>query len=481
MMPDMTADRTPDASTGLPKEGNHAGFSTAASALVCCAALMAAHPACAAGAATAKPEQTPPAIAGSHRPDPQNQVAVIDSVVAVVNDDVITRSELDDRLRMVVRQLQKQGTPLPAPEVLERQILERMITDMLQAQFAKENGVRVDDTQLDLAIMRIGQQNNFPSLAEFRARLEADGVDFRKFREEIRSEIISTRLREREVESKLVISDSEVDSYLANKTKMSGPEEELRLAHILVVIPEQASAEKIQAARDKAEQALGQLNGGADFAQVAAGYSDAKDALKGGDLGWRPSDRLPPLFAGELQKLQPGQVTAVLRSPNGFHILKLIERRSGSAPVVITQTHARHILIKTSEIVSENEARSRLMEVRRRIEAGADFAEQARRFSQDGSAQQGGDLDWLSPGQTVPEFEEAMNKLQPGMVGMVQTQFGWHLIQVLERRTADVSEQQQRQQARQAIGTFKSDEQYQDWLRQLRDHAFIEYRLEENQ
>ncbi len=444
---------------------------TVVPALIYCAALIAMHPAYAAA-----PVQASPTVI-----DPQQQVAVIDSVVAVVNDDVITRMELDDRLRMVVHQLQKQGTPLPAPEVLERQILERMITDMLQAQFAKENGVRVDDTQLDLAITRIAQQNNFPSLAEFRAKLEADGVNFKKFREEIRSEIISTRLREREVESKLVISDTEVDSYLANKKNMGGAEEEFHLAHILVVIPEQASAEKIQTARDKAEQALSQLKGGADFAQVAAGYSDAKDALKGGDLGWRPSDRLPPLFTGELQKLQPGQTTAVLRSPNGFHILKLVERRSGSAPVVITQTHARHILIKTSEIISENEAKNRLMEIKRRIEGGADFAEQARHFSQDGSAQQGGDLDWLSPGQTVTEFEETMNKLQPGTIGMVQTQFGWHLIQVLERRNTDVSEQQQRQQARLSIGTFKSDEQYQDWLRQLRDRAFVEYRLEEKQ
>ncbi len=412
--------------------------------------------------------------------DPQKQVTVIDSVVAVVNDDVITRRELDDRLRAVTRQLERQGTPLPAPEVLEKQILERMITDMLQAQFAKESGVRVDDTQLDLAIARIAQQNGFPSLAEFRAKLEADGVDFKKFREEIRGEIISTRLREREVESKLVISDTEVDNYLANKAKMGGENEEFHLAHILVVVPEQASAEKIQAARDKAEQALSQLKGGADFAQVAAGTSDAKDALKGGDLGWRSSDRIPPLFMDELQSLQPGQTTAVLRSPSGFHILKLIEKRSGSAPVVVVETHARHILIKTSEIVPASEAKSRIMEIKARIEAGADFAEQAKRYSQDGSAQQGGDLDWLSPGQTVSEFEEAMNKLQPGMIGAVQTQFGWHLIQVLERRSTDVSVQQQRQQARQAIGTFKSDELYQDWLRQLRDRAFIEYRLEEN-
>ncbi len=411
--------------------------------------------------------------------DPQLQVATIDAVVAVVNDDVITRHELDERLLMVASQLKKQGTPLPEQAVLEKQILERMIAEMLQAQYAKESGVRVDDTQLDLAIMRIAQQNKFSTLAEFLTKLENEGVNVKKFREEIRAEIVSTRLREREVESKLVISDTEVDSYLTNKAKMGLENEEYHLAHILVVVPEQASADKIRAARERAGQALAQLVGGADFAQVAAGFSDAKDALKGGDLGWRPGDRIPPLFMNELQNLQRGQNTSVLRSPSGFHILKLVEKRSGSAPVVITQMHVRHILIKTSEIVTESEAKKRIQEIKQRIEGGAGFAEQAKRYSQDGSAQQSGDLDWLSPGQTVPEFEEAINKLQANEIGMVQTQFGWHLIQVLERRNTDVSEQQKRQQARVSIGTFKSEELYQDWLRQLRDRAFVEYRLEQ--
>jgi len=413
--------------------------------------------------------------------DPQKQVATIDSVVAVVNDDVITRHELDDKLVTVEAQLSKRGIPLPDQDVLEKQVLERMIGDMLQAQYAKENGVRVDDAQLDVAMTRIAQQNNFPSLSAFLAKIEADGVDVKKFREEMRDELLTTRLRQREVESKLVISDIEVDNYLANRAKMDLGESEYRLAHILVVVPEQASADTIAMARDKADQALAKLLGGADFAQVAAGFSDAKDALNGGDLGWRPGDRIPPLFMNELVKLQPGQNTAVLRSPSGFHILKLVEKRSASAPVVITQTHARHILIKTSEIVSADEARKRIAEVKQRIEGGAGFAEQAKRYSQDGSAQQGGDLDWLSPGQTVPEFEEALNKLQVGAIGMVQTQFGWHLVQVLERRNADVSEQQKRQQARISIGSFKSEEMYQDWLRQLRDRAFVEYRLEEDQ
>ncbi|MCX7193837.1 MAG: peptidylprolyl isomerase [Proteobacteria bacterium] len=422
---------------------------------------------------------SPILAAETHAIDPQQQVAAIDAVIAVVNDDVITRHELDERINTVIAQLKKQGTPLPEQDVLEKQILERMISEMLQAQFAKESGVRVDDTQLDMAITRIARQNNFPTMTAFLAKLETEGINVKKFREEIRAEIVSTRLREREVESKLIISDTEVDNYLANKSKMGLDNDEYHLAHILVVVPEQASADKIRAARERADQALTQLAGGADFAQVSAGFSDAKDALKGGDLGWRPGDRIPPLFLNELQTLKSGQNTAVLRSPSGFHILKLVEKRGGSAPVVITQTHARHILIKTSEIVSESDAKKIILEIKQRIDAGADFAEQAKRYSQDGSAQQGGDLDWLSPGQTVPEFDEEMNRLKIGQIGMVQTQFGWHLIQVLARRNTDVSEQQKRQQARASIGAFKSEELYQDWLRQLRDRAFVEYRLEE--
>jgi len=451
--------------------------------LMMCVVLFAAQAASAADSPPTKTAAATTTHAGKSDQssgDPQQQVGDIDSVVAVVNDDVITRYELDDRIRDVVRQLQRQNTPLPPMNVLQKQILERMITDLLQRQYAKETGIRVDDPQLDQAITRIAQQNKFPSLAAFRAKLEADGVNYRKFREEIRSEIISTRLRKREVESKIMISDKEVDDYLANKARLGSEGEEFHLAHILVVVPEQASAGKIQAARERAEQALAKIKGGADFAQVAASVSDAKDALKGGDLGWRSGDTIPPLFMDQLQKMKPGDTSALLRSSSGFHILKLLGKRSANAPVVITQTHVRHILIKTSEIMPDAEARKRIMEIKQRIEAGADFAEQARRYSQDGSAQQGGDLGWISPGETVPEFEGEMNKLKPGQMGVVQSQFGWHLIQVLARRNADVSEKQKREQARIAIGTFKSDELFQDWLRQLRDRAFIEYHLGPN-
>ncbi|WP_269807844.1 peptidylprolyl isomerase [Sideroxyarcus emersonii] len=411
--------------------------------------------------------------------EPQKQATPIDRVEVIVNDDVITHNELEKRVTSVSKMLQRQNTALPDRSILERQVLERMITEMLLAQFAKETGLRIDDVQLDKTILRIAQQNKFDSVAAFRAKLEHDGTDYNEFREEIRNEIISARLREREVDSKLVISENDVDNYLSNQERQEGKGEELQLAHILVVVPEQASADKIQSYRSRAEQALAKLRGGASFAQVAAGYSDAQDALKGGEIGWRPADRLPPLFSEALQKMKPGDVSDVLRSPSGFHIIKLLDRRTKDTPVVITQTHARHILIKTSELVSENEAKSRLQEIKQRIDKGADFAEEARLHSEDGSAPQGGDLGWLSPGETVPEFEGPMNALKIGQVsGLVQTGFGWHLIQVLDRRNTDVSVDQKRQRARNAIRTFKSDEAFQDWLRQLRDRAFVEYRNE---
>lgn len=407
----------------------------------------------------------------------RQQAIPLDHIRAVVNDNVITQQELKQRLNTIVKQLQKQGTLLPESSVLEKQVLERMITEMLQMQFAKESGLRVDDAQLEKALDRVAQQNNFASVADFRAKLEKDGVEFNKFREEIRGEIISVRLREREVDSKLVISESDIEDFLATQARQGNKGEELQLAHILVVVPEQASADSIQTYKRRAEEALAKLRAGAPFSQVAAGYSDAKDALQGGLLGWRPADRLPGLFSDTLAKMKPSEVSQLLRSPTGFHIVKLMDRRSADTPVFITQTHARHILIKTSELVSENEARARLQQIKQHINKDADFAEQARLHSEDGSAAQGGDLSWLSPGETVPEFEKAMDALKVGQVSdLVQSGFGWHLIQVLERRNTDVSVEQKKQQARNAIRSYKSEDAYQDWLRQLRDRAFIEYR-----
>ncbi|MEO6421730.1 MAG: peptidylprolyl isomerase [Candidatus Nitrotoga sp.] len=407
------------------------------------------------------------------------QPILIDRIVAVVNNDVITRYELEDRLSIVERQLRKQGTTLPATEMLKKQILERIITEMLQAQFAKETAIRIDDVQLDKTMQRIATENKFPSLTEFRAQLDKEGVDFKKFREEIRGEIIYSRLREREVDSKLVISEGEIENYLNMQAKQVGNGEEFHLAHILVLVPEQADAETIQTTRLRAEQALAELRNGAEFAQVAAGFSDAKDALEGGNLGWRSADRTPSIFLAALKKMAPGDTSPVFRSPNGFHILRLIEKRSKESPVVISQTHTRHILVKTSELVPENEAKRRLSVIKKRIENGADFSKQAKLYSEDGSAAKGGDLGWISPGDTVPEFEAAMNQLEIGqMSSTVHTNFGWHLIQVLDRRNTDVSAKQKKLQAQMAIRADKSDAAYQDWLRQLRDGATIEYRPE---
>jgi peptidyl-prolyl cis-trans isomerase SurA len=403
--------------------------------------------------------------------------ALLDDIRVVVNDDVITRLELQQRVQDVVGQLRRQGTLLPDSAILEKQVLERMIMEKLQHQFAKESGVQVDDVQLEGALQRIAQQNKFPSVAAFREKLEKDGIDFAKFREEIRGEMLTSRLREREVDSKLVVSEADIEAFLATQVTQGNKGEELRLAHILVVVPEQATAASIRNYQRRAEEALAKLNTGAPFSQVAAGYSDARDALQGGELGWRPANQLPALFAEPLASMKPGEVSPLLRSPSGFHIIKLLDRKSSDTPVFVTQTHARHILIKTSELVSENEAKARLQEVKRRIDKGADFAEQARLYSEDGSAAQGGDLNWISPGETVPEFEAAMDALKVGQVsGLVQSGFGWHLIQVLERRNTDISAEQKKLQARKAIRAYKSDDAYQDWLRQLRDRAFIEYR-----
>ncbi len=401
-----------------------------------------------------------------------------DHIVAIVGDEVITYYELRTRLGDALKQLQKQGTPLPAQDILEKQMLERVIMDRVQLQYARETGLRIDDSQLDQAIGRIAT-NNKMTPQQFRQALEKDGIEYAKFREDIRGEMTTVRLREREVDSKIVISDGEIDNYLANQ-KATGGGEEYQLAHILLRAPESASPEQLQKLRVRGEQALKRAQAGENFAELSAAFSDAPDALKGGDLGWRPLDRLPSLYAEAAARLQTGQVSELLRSSAGFHVIKLVAKRGGSAPASIQQTRARHILVRISEVVSEPEARRKLETVRDRIANGVDFAEQARLYSQDGSAAKGGDLGWLSPGDTVPEFERAMDALQPNEVSpVVQSPFGMHLIQVQERRERDVSVDRQRGAARQALRERKLDEAYQDWLRQMRDRTYVENRLEQ--
>ncbi len=407
------------------------------------------------------------------------RIVLLDRIVAVVNEDVITRRDLDDRLKVVTRQLRQQGTTPPPAEVLEKQVLERMIYTRVQLQLAKETGLRVDDGQLEKALARIAEENKI-SLAQMRETIEKDGTSFAKFREDIRDEITMARLREREVDNKITVADSEVDNLLNAPQSQDGKVDEFDLSHILIRVPEQASPEQLSERRARAEKALAQIRDGADFRQVAASFSDAPDAVQGGAMGWRELARLPTIFAEAVKGLKNGEVSAVLRSPNGLHIVRVNERRGQNAPMIVSQTHARHILIKTSEVVSENDAKERLVKLKDRLDNKADFAELARLQSEDASASRGGDLGWLSPGDTVPEFEHAMDALKPGETsGPVRSSFGWHLIQVIERRRQDMSQQQQRLQARMSLRAQKADEAYQEWLRQLRDKAFVEYRIEE--
>jgi peptidyl-prolyl cis-trans isomerase SurA len=408
-----------------------------------------------------------------------NEVIKMDRIIAIVDRSVITEQELVDRTRSVSAQLEKQGTELPPQNILEKQILERLIVDSLQLQLAAQTGLKVDDTQLDKTIERIAEQNKL-SVEEFKTALEKDGISMRKFREDIRSEITIARLREREVDNKLSVSESEVDNYLTTQANRGEENDEFEISHILIRTPEDASPEDLQKAKTKTQEVLKQLANGTSFAQVSASYSDAPNALEGGTMGWKSGSQVPALFLQALKGMQAGDISKPIRSPNGFHIIKLTNRRGGTSSLVVGQTHARHILIKLSEVVSEKDAKRKIDSIKERIDNGTKFEEMARQYSEDGSANNGGDLGWVNPGDTVPPFEKAMNALGLGEISEpVLSPFGWHIIQVMERRQQDMTKEASRLKARQEIRARKSEEAYQDWIRELRDRAFVELRLED--
>mgnify|MGYP005847121255 FL=1 len=405
----------------------------------------------------------------------QTAITTLDHIVAVVNDEVITRQELNRRYQETVRGLSKQNTPLPPRGVLEKQLLERMITELALQQHARNTGIRVDPAQIERALQRIAAQNQL-DLAGLAAALERDGQSLETLRATLRNEFLITRARERDVDNRITVTDAEIEGYLLTQIQQ-GVETEYNFAHILITVPEGATPEVIQARRARAEEVLAQLAAGADFAQLSASHSDAPNALQGGALGWRASGKIPVLFAEALKPLRPGQVSPLLRSGNGFHILKLFDKRGLDATLSVTQTHVRHILIKTNELTSETDARNRLLQLKERIDNGVKFDELARLHSEDGSASKGGDLGWINPGDTVPDFEKAMDALRPGEVSQpVQSPFGWHLIQVLERRDQDVTQERQKLLARQALRERKAEEAFQDWVRQIRDSAYVELR-----
>ncbi|MGE5153800.1 MAG: peptidylprolyl isomerase [Bdellovibrio bacteriovorus] len=405
----------------------------------------------------------------------------LDSIVAVVNDDVVLESEVARETNLVIPQLQQQGTAVPPPEQLRKQVVERLILKRLQQQRAKQLGIEVDEGTLTEALSNIAARNGL-SLEELQATLEAGGIRFQDFREDTRMQILLSRLQTQEVARNVQVTDQEVDRFLAKNASQLVPREQVRLQHILVALPENPTPAQVAQAEKKAKGLLAKLRGGADFAAVAAASSDGRTALQGGDLGWFEMAAVPSLMTDLARTMAKGEITEPIRSPSGFNIIKLTDIKGGG-PQSVTQTKARHILIRTNELVSDADAKTRLNQLRSRILGGDDFATLARAHSDDtGSALKGGDLGWVNPGDTVSEFEEAMSPLGPNEISEpFQSPFGWHIVQVQERRTQDAADELLRLKAREAIQRRKAEEATDAWLRQLRDEAYVEIRGDENE
>ncbi len=402
----------------------------------------------------------------------------IDGIAAIVNDEVITESELDRELDRVRLQLQQKGLPSPSSTDLGKRVLEELIGTRLQLQLAKLNGISVTDETLDKAIENIAKMNKL-SIDRFKEVLKKDGIQFQQFRERIRTEIIIRRLRQQQVDSQILITDQEIDSFVNELRRQGVASDEYDVAHILVPIPEAATQAERQEAEQKAEDIHARLEKGGDFAELAIGSSGGEQALEGGDLGWRKLGELPTLFADQVIDMQPGSISGILRSSRGFHIIKLLGHRVGEKHM-ISQTLARHILIRPNALSDELQTREKLESVRQRIlDKQIDFETAARTLSEDkGSAAQGGDLGWVEPGVMVPEFEAAMNKLAKGEISEpVKSTFGWHLIEVLDRRKIDDTDEFNRAQAREQLQRRESESRYSSWLRQIRSEAYVDIRL----
>lgn len=405
-----------------------------------------------------------------------NSAVGLDAIAAVVDDDIITHRELGSALASIRTQIQQSGNPLPSQEVLVTRVLERLILGKLQLRAAQRVGVVVDDQTINAAMTDIASQNKL-SLSQLREALAKDGIDFASFREDIHRQLLITRLRRRVVDSRIQISDQELDNWLLSaRGNQAG--REYHLGQIIIGLPEGAAPEQIQNARKQAEGVLQQLRQGADFKPLAVSVSAGRQALEGGDLGWRTAERIPALFVDEVLRLQPGEVSELIRSPGGFHIIKLVEVRD-SGERSVTQTLVRHILVTTDDQVSDDAARTQLERLRERIVNGEDFAALARANSKDpGSAARGGDLGWVNPGSLAARFEEEMNQLDPDQLSEpFQTQFGWHLVQVQDRRQEGGLDEGRRAAARESLFKRKSEEEWELWLRRLRDEAYVEVRL----
>ncbi|MNM87538.1 Chaperone SurA precursor [compost metagenome] len=404
-------------------------------------------------------------------------VQTLDSVVAIVDNDVVMKSQLDQRVREVQQTIAKRGGAVPPAGVLDQQVLERLIVENLQLQIGDRSGIRITDEELNQAIGTIAQRNGM-NLEQFRAALARDGLSYDDAREQVRREMIISRVRQRRVAERIQVSEQEVKNFLASDMGKMQLSEEFRLANILIPTPERADSATIQAAAKQAEQVYLQLKQGADFAQLAIARSASESALEGGEMGWRKAAQLPPPFDRMLSSMSVGDVTEPVRTPGGFIILKLQEKRGGQT-MVRDEVHVRHILIKPSEIRSEAATKALAEKLYERIQSGEDFAQLAKSYSEDpGSALNGGDLNWIDPNALVPEFREEMANAQQGQVTKpFKTQYGWHVLEVIGRRATDSTEQAREQQAMNVLRNRKYDEELQTWLRQIRDEAYVEIKL----
>jgi len=396
----------------------------------------------------------------------------LDKIVAIAGQDIITEGELRQELQIIVRELKARKTKLPAKEVLIPQVLERLIVKKLQLERADSQGIRIDDISLDKAVGKIAAENTM-SLPQFRKALTAEGLNYASFREDIRHELAISKLRQRQVDGRINVSDQEISDLIEKSNQAGENNKRYRLSHILIALPGAATPKHIETARKEAAEVLLKARGGDDFSALAIAHSDGQQALEGGDLGWRSGDQLPTQFAKEIVKLKPQEVSQLIRSASGFHIIKLMEVGGGEGKPKIKQTRSRHIL------VTDKNAQTLLKKLRKKVLDGADFAALAKKHSKDpGSAAKGGDLGWTSPGTFVAAFEEALASLSPGQISEpFKSRFGWHIVQLQEQRTTDVPDDLLQARARELIVKQKREEETELWLRRLRDESYVEYRL----
>ena len=415
--------------------------------------------------------------AGAQTRELSSSGELLDGIVALVNDGVVLKSELQGETDRIVARLQQQGTQLPPPQILNRQVLDRLIVERLQLQRAEKLGIQVSDETLNQALATIAQRNNVP-LADLPAVLAREGVDYTAYRRDLRQQVTIDQLRQRDVLQRISVSPKEVDAYLARQEGKANLRQEFLLSHILIAVPVNATPDQIAAAQRQVDELYKRILDGEDFAKLAVAYSSGQQALEGGSLGWLKGSELPSLFAEVAPGLSKGQVAEPVRNASGFHLIRLDDRRGGEA-IMENQTHARHILLTTNEVLDDGAAQEQLKEIRERIVAGEDFGAVAKAVSEDPqSAVEGGDLGWAGPGNFVPAFEEQLNKLEINEISQpFRTQFGWHILQVLERRVYDATADKQKQEAILAIRNSKLGDEVDIWTRRLRDEAFVEYRL----